>query len=321
MSDFHRTVVEELISKLDKYYVFPNMTERIASKLTMALNAETYDHLLEPREFASVLSNDLFEVSQDRHLRVRYNPGITDDSDADITLTPELLEQIRSDNEFENFGFYQVERLDGNIGYIDLRAFAPTEIAGDTAVAAMNFVANTYSLIIDLRKNHGGVPSMIDLICGYLFRPSVHLNSLHWRKDDAVEQYWSLPYVPGKHYGGKPVYVLTSKETFSGAEEFAYVLKQRKRATIVGEKTKGGANPGMVIRITSDFGAFIPMGRAVHPLTGTSWEGVGVQPDIDVPGEDALTHAYTRALNYIAETPSFVEPVRHEAKQKLAEFI
>ena len=319
MTNFPQSVIEALISTLDRYYVIPEITSKIASSLRAKASTGKFDLMSDFKDFATALNNDLLQESRDKHLRIRYNPGEMDESDEDMdtTLTPEMLNQIRKDTEYKNFGFYKVERLDGNIGYMDIRSFVPTEVAGETAVAAMNFLANTYCLIIDLRKNYGGVPSMVDLICGYLFRPSVHLNSLYWRKNDTVEQYWSLPYVPGKHYGNKPVYVLTSNDTFSGGEEFAYVLQQRNRVIIVGERTKGGANPGMVIRITPEFEAFIPMGRAIHPLTGTNWEGVGVQPDVETVGDNAFQVAYRKALSHIVDDFSLPEFVRSEAHQVL----
>jgi hypothetical protein len=52
-----------------------------------------------------------------------------------------------------NYGFERVERLAGNIGYLDLRAFDPVAVVGDTAAAAMTFLSNTEAVIIDLRKN------------------------------------------------------------------------------------------------------------------------------------------------------------------------
>ena len=67
--------------------------------------------------------------------------------------------------EASNFGFEKVERLEGNVGYLDLRGFHRAEVGGDTAAAAMNFLANTDALIIDLRKNGGGAPDMVALIC------------------------------------------------------------------------------------------------------------------------------------------------------------
>jgi C-terminal processing protease CtpA/Prc len=168
----------------------------------------------------------------------------------------------------------------------------------------MNLLANTHALIIDLRQNHGGDPEMIALLSSYLFdQKPVHLNSLYWRDNDSSQQFWTLPYVPGKRFGKeKPVYVLTSGETFSGAEEFTYNLKNLKRATIIGESTGGGAHPGGVYRLGTHFEVFIPNGRAINPISGTNWEGTGVQPDITMPREEAFKAAYNMALKQVLES-------------------
>ena len=196
-----------------------------------------------------------------------------------------------------NFGFERLERLPGNIGYMDLRGFTPAEFGRETVAAAFNFLANTDSLIIDLRKNGGGDPEMVQLICSYLFEGQpVHLNSLYWREGNRTQEFWTLKDVPGKRYAGKEVYVLTSGYTFSGAEEFSYNLKNLKRATIVGETTGGGAHPGGGHRLSQHFGAFIPTGRAINPITKTNWEGTGVEPDVKVAADLALKTAHVAAL-------------------------
>jgi C-terminal processing protease CtpA/Prc len=140
--------------------------------------------------------------------------------------------------------------LDDGIGYLALRQFAPAEVAGDTAVAAMGFFANADALIVDLRQNGGGEPGMIQLLCSYFFAERTHLNSFERRGVTQLEEYWTLPHVPGKRLVDVPIFVLTSGSTFSAAEEFTYDLKCLKRATIVGERTGGGANPGASTRST-----------------------------------------------------------------------
>ena len=156
-----------------------------------------------------------------------------------------------------NDGFQRVERLDGNVGYIEVRGFSGSPDAGPTAVAAMNFVAGTDALLFDLRANGGGSPAMIGLVSSYLFDDVVHLNDFYIREHNEHRQFWTLPHVQGQRYGNaKPVYILTSNRTFSAAEEFTYNLKHLKRAIVVGETTGGGAHPGECagLPITSESG-------------------------------------------------------------------
>ena len=203
-----------------------------------------------------------------------------------------------------NYGFQKVERLPGNIGYVEFRGFFDPEGGAETVASVFNFLSNTDAIIFDLRKNGGGDPRMVALICSYLFGAEpVHLNDLHWRegRGERVEEFWTLKDVAGKRYTGKDVYVLTSGYTFSGAEEFSYNLKNLKRATLIGETTGGGANPGGGNRLSAHFGAFIPTGRAVSPVTRTNWEGTGVEPDVKVPAEQALRTAQIMALKGAVE--------------------
>jgi C-terminal processing protease CtpA/Prc len=192
--------------------------------------------------------------------------------------------------------------MPGNIGYVDLRGFSDPKGGAETVQAAMTFLANTDALIFDLRQNGGGDPEMVALISSYLFGDKpVHLNSLYWRKGDRTEDFYTKPNLANKKFADKDIYVLTSSRTFSGAEEFSYNLKNLKRATIVGETTGGGANPGGMFRLNEHFGVFIPTGRAVSPITKTNWEGTGVEPDIKAPKEQALKIAYLMALNKTME--------------------
>jgi C-terminal processing protease CtpA/Prc len=197
-------------------------------------------------------------------------------------------------------------------------------MAGDTAACAMNFLANTDALIVDLRNNGGGTPAMGVLLASYFFAAEpVHYADNYARPGNTTRQWWTLPYVPGKRYGiGKPVYILTGKRTFSAAEGFAYHLKNLKRAIIVGEVTRGGANTAEAKRIADHVVLYVPTGRGVSPITGTNWEGVGVQPDQAIPGQQALKVVHLDALNRLlgkAEEPqskdqikSFIQGVQKE---------
>jgi C-terminal processing protease CtpA/Prc len=167
----------------------------------------------------------------------------------------------------------------------------------------MSLIANTDALIVDLRKNGGGDPQTVAWMTSYLVDERTHLNSFFFREGNKTEQFWTNDYVPGKKFGGKkPIYVLTAKRTFSGAEEFSYNMKALKRGVIVGETTGGGAHPGESIRLTAHFTMFVPNARAINPITKTNWEGVGVEPDVKVAADDALRIAQILALEKILVT-------------------
>jgi len=194
-----------------------------------------------------------------------------------------------------NFDWKRVEVLEGNVGYIDLHGFAPLGPSRDTAAAAMAFVSNCDALIFDMRNNGGGIPQTVQFVCSYFFDERTHLNNMYWREGDRTEEFWTLDELPGKRLPDIPLFVLTSSTTFSGAEEFTYNLRTRERATVIGEVTRGGANPGRLISIDDVFEVFVPIGRAINPVTGTNWEGTGVEPHISVSAEQALEVALSKA--------------------------
>jgi hypothetical protein len=296
-------IVQNLVEKLRTGYVFPDVAEQICVRLQKHLEDGDYADIDDGEFLAFALTTHLQEVNQDEHLWVRWHPEpLPDEADA-LRQNQEWVQAQRQTAQLDNYGLHKVERLPGNVGYVDVRYFHRPAWGGETAVAAMNFLAHTHALIIDLRQCPGGHAGMVALLSSYLFgEQAVHLNSVYWRDDDVTQQYWTLPFVPGRRFGDKPVYVLISKDTFSGGEEFAYNLQTRQRATIVGEKTDGGAHPGASYRLHPHFEAFIPVGRAINPLTHANWERSGVVPDVPVPREQALEVAYRMALESIIES-------------------
>ena len=182
----------------------------------------------------------------------------------------------------------------------------------------MNLLANTDALIFELRRNGGGSPVTIGFISSYLFNSRVHLNDFYVRETRRRQSFHTSETVDGQRFGErKPVYILTSHRTFSAAEEFTYNLKHLKRAVIVGETTGGGAHPGGVRRISDYFGIWLPTGRAINPITGTNWEGVGVTPDIAVDPADALRAAHLEALTKLRATATDPEH-RNELDRAIA---
>jgi hypothetical protein len=295
-------VIDSLAVALNDIYVFPDVAKDMEKTMRRNLRkgdykeADTYD------AFAGMLNEDMYEIARDRHLHIDFlrEDNFLARSD---TLTAEQEQELFDRLASNNFGFYRVERLPGNVGYLDLRSFNDADKAGATAIAAMNFLAYSDAIIIDLRRNGGGSPSMIQLISSYFFAEPVHLNSFYVRADDSMKQFWSHSFVEGPRMVDTDLYVLTSPYTFSAAEEFTYNMKNLERATIVGETTGGGAHPvSFVAWPDINMSLSVPFGRAVNPVTGTNWEGTGIEPHIQVPEGEALDAAHLHALRKLAES-------------------
>src|SRR6266436_2588907 len=292
-------VIDGAIGQLNESYVFPETAKKMGDLVKSKQKKGDYDSITDGDAFAKMLTENFQEVSHDKHLRVNFSPAPMPDRPEGPPNADDRA-RYRKDMERMNCGFDKVEILTGNVGYLKFNFFADPEVCGSTAVAAMNFLANVDAIIFDLRENGGGDPKMIAFISTYLFSEPTHLNDIWERKDDSTHQYWTLPYVPGKRLDGKPVYVLTSKQTFSGAEEFSYNLKNLKRATLIGETTGGGAHPVSGHRIDEHFMIGVPFARAINPISKTNWEGTGVEPDVKVPSADALATAQKLAAEKLS---------------------
>ncbi|MFN0087438.1 MAG: serine hydrolase [Blastocatellia bacterium] len=294
------SVIEGAIRLLNENYVFPETAKKMEQAIRERAARGEYDAITDPAAFARALGDHLLEICKDKHLRVVFRPEGIPPRNENGEPSPEERERERAQMAARNFGFEKLERLSGNIGYIDLRNFLPAEFGGETVAAAMTFLAGTDALIFDLRQNGGGSPGMVALISSYLFDKRTHLNDLYHRPRNTTEEFWTKEDVPGRRYGGaKPVYVLTSRRTFSAGEEFTYNLKNLKRATIIGETTGGGAHPVRFHRIDDHFGIGVPFARAVNPISKTNWEGTGVAPDTDAPAAQALKVAHLAAINRV----------------------
>jgi C-terminal processing protease CtpA/Prc len=190
-------------------------------------------------------------------------------------------------------------RLAGNVGYLDLQpVLFPAALCGEIITAAMSLLATTDVLVIDLRHCLGGEPATAAFLISYLWdHEPVELTGLREHKDNQLKQAWTLPYVPGRRFGKtKPVYALTSATTFSGGEQLSYDLQQLGRATIIGERTRGGAHAREGFPVHPHLEATIPVAEAVNPKTGGNWEGTGVAPDIQTSADQACDSAYELAL-------------------------
>ncbi len=285
-------VIEAVIANLNQHYVFPEKAVAMEKRLRRELKNGDYDDVTSANELAEKIGESLQAETRDKHLEIRYFEEPIPVSNPDEEVKSEKLRQ-QKENIRLNYCFHNVDRVPFNIGYIDLHGFAdaPPQVA-ERMAAAMNLLSDTRAMIIDLRKNGGGSPDTVGLYASYFHDKRTHLNDIYMREENKTTEMWTTENLAGKKYGEKrKLYLLTSADTFSAAEDFAYAMKNNKRATIVGEVTGGGAHPGDIHRLSAHFMMNVPAGRTISPITHTDWEVVGVQPDIKVSADDALDQA------------------------------
>lgn len=306
-------LVEVIVEKLAACYIFPERAAQAVTLLRTNLAAGIYDTLVGP-DLCDRLSADLFEACTDKHLRLIWHESAQASQDEEH-LVAALHERFR----LENYGIRRVECLPGNVGLIEITIIPGAGTAAATIIAAMQLVQHTYALILDLRGALGGAPDGVAFFNSFFFADGeVHLSDIvEGGSQGMTRQYWTASYLPGPRYINRPVYLLTSAKTFSGGEALAYDLQTLKRATVVGEVTRGGAHPSVVLSLSEHIELRLPVARTVNPRTGSNWEAVGIQPDVQVPAADALRTALRAALKRIADSLDVPEVSRAEASRLL----
>jgi hypothetical protein len=289
--EIKKETIERAGALLEEHYVFADLGKVMKEELLKNFQEGKYNEYKDAGSFAESLTKDLQAISKDKHLRLKPIASKMRIMHSEAGQEPGPHGPPLALRPTGDVGFKEVKKLEGNIGYLDLRMFAPAVEGKPVADAYMKLLESSDAIIIDLRKNGGGDPFMVQYLCSYFFDKKVHLNSIYWRKRNETNEFWTLDKIGGNLMPEVPLFILTSNFTFSAAEEFAYDMKAQKRATIIGETTGGGANPGGPKLINPVFEIFIPEGRAINPVTGTNWEGVGVEPEIKISSEDALAKA------------------------------
>lgn len=255
-----------------------------------------YRNLTDGTAFARALETDLQTIGRDPHFRVSYSPGGVPPLPTSWEPTPERREEMRPVYATAyNNGFTSTSRLEGNIGYIDINAIPDTEYIKDTAAAVLTFVAHTDALILDLRRARGGEPRGIAYFLSYFLADHVRTFDMVTRAEK--KSYFTETELPGPRYAAtKPIFVLTSKDTFSGGEAVAYSLQMFKRARTVGEKTRGGSTAAMPVKVSDHFDVVIPAMATISAATGGNWNNIGVIPDVEASADRAQDVAYRLAL-------------------------
>lgn len=279
-----RTVsgVADVVSR--EYFDVP-LTGAVRSALTSALEEGRYAKPATPVELAVWLTRDLYAVTRDKHLAVQ----VVRPSSATGASPPRRDVPTTA-------GFRRTEILPGNIGLLDMAYFLRPVEHREALAAAMTILRPASALILDMRNNGGGSPGTVALLMSYLFEePGTPLFEIILR-NGTRELYATVTDPLAWRDGKRPVFVVTSKHSFSGGEGLAFLLQDLKRAIVVGEPTAGAANPGRPYPVNAQFEVTVPNGQLLSVVSRRNWEGSGVAPDVNVPAADALAEAHTRAL-------------------------
>jgi tetratricopeptide (TPR) repeat protein len=283
-------VLRKVADIVESRYVLAEKAKGFADEFRARCASGAYNALTDAKGFADKITADLISITHDKHLNFRVMVSSDVGEKAEGTLHhPIRYYRLRLQ---ENAGFYELKWIEPRIGYLDLRRFYSFDQAKDLALAAMKLLANARAIIIDVRENGGGAG---DYLSSYFLPYPTQLSGVQARGEDSLAETWTRPDIGMEPRTDVPLFILTGPNTFSAAEYFAYDMQSHKRGTLVGEPTKGGAHDTNVFSIDDQFEFYISTARAVSPVTGGNWEGVGVIPDIRVPAATALDAAVVEA--------------------------
>jgi hypothetical protein len=314
-------VIDTLVAKLNDHYIFPDKAKQIGAVLRQRQHEGKYDGMTDGEQLAKQLTQDMHDVAQDLHMMVMFRPGLVPPDlvgpppaskaewERETSFPMRLMVGVSL--RLANFGVKKVGHLSSNIGYLQVSSFPPDFFVAEKYAEVMDKLADTDGLIVDVRDNGGGLPQSVDLLVSYFVDQRTRLNDI-WDRDTGITtQQWTEDKLGGKRYGGKkPVVILAGRGTMSAGEDFAYTMQALKRATVIGERTWGGANGARPLRLGDHFLAVIPGRRIISPITHTNWEGVGVIPDVAAAPDKALEAAKELLQRQIHGAPSRVASAR-----------
>lgn len=295
-------VIAAARKKVAEIYVIPETGAALDRALAAAEAKGTFNGL-EGDALAAKVNEVMHGVTKDGHLGMRYdpqraavlaaNPPSDDDDDGG-----ELPASFQRDIVVANGGVTKLEVLPGNIRYMDYRGFMwGTPAAKDAMATAAQFLRGGDAVIVDLRRNGGGDAAAVSALASYFLPPDTELMRFESRGNPGtVSKTSAVPFT----LADRPVYVLTSKGTFSAAEEFSDHVSAFKFGTLIGENTGGGGFNNTFVPLPGGYVMSISYGRAVHMVTGKDWEQVGIAPAIAVPADQALLRAQAEAMTALA---------------------
>jgi C-terminal processing protease CtpA/Prc len=277
-------------------YVLKDKGNDIAASFIKDFEKGRFNTAASWKQLDSAMTRSLKEVSNDGHLYVWHNLEIIKELKGQ---TKEKEEETREEaTSFfnnkkaydRNFGFQQLEILEGNIGYMKLSQINISLESLKTLYAAMEFVKNTHALIVDLRNNGGGGSTVGAVFESFFLEKETELLEFK-NRTGSVEMERTVSWLLEKKYT-KPLYILVNSGTASAAEAFAFALQNQKRATVVGEPSAGAAFMNQYYLVNDQLMVSVSSDAPFLPCTEISWQGTGIQPNLVANDDEAKAKAW-----------------------------
>jgi hypothetical protein len=302
-----RELVALVLQELDVKYLFPEVAAQNRPVLAKRWSDQALQTMTSARQIMQKMNADLLELFEDKHVFLKAARDIPEAMlHEQAAPTPEDLARMATFEENGHFGIARADIMEGGIGYLELDHFPYVNVPGMERAAANGVaaIADTRALIIDLRRNAGGDGDTVTLFMSYLLDDKTLLSESYDRSGKTSSE-WTRAEIRGRRYGAsRPLFVLTSRRTFSAGEAFAYAVQTLKRGTIIGETTGGGGHYNRFVKVGKHFVLSVAIGTTKSPVTHTNWDGIGVKPDVETSADRALDVALDRARTAVGGQPA-----------------
>jgi hypothetical protein len=294
------TIIDSITTIVKQYYVIPEIGTRIVTNIRAKHKKGTYTGITNPQTLADTLKADLRAVNNDLHMSMIYR------APRERTTENKPSIQVNETGIWTNYGLSEIKVLDGNVGYLKIKHFTQhkyLEAIKPVVTSAIESLKNTEAMIVDVRDNGGGFEDMVAYYISYFFDSTepIHLSDYRCTIHDHIYGISTDPNVLGTKLPDIKLYVLVNANTGSAAESFSYILKHLGRATIIGETTVGAGNGASQHTINDRFSVQVSSEETINAITKTSFEQVGVIPNIKTTSAQAFTKGYQLALEYLKE--------------------
>lgn len=274
-----QAVIRQSAQLLEQHYVYPDKGKLLAAAL-LQKERDLTKGTDSVKVFAKAVTKLLRQTVQDGHIFLKFDPELVRELNAPRAKGDSAKDPFHYSERAANinYGFLEVKVLEGNIGYIRLAEINLSPQSVDVLKAAMTMVQHTQALILDLRDNGGGGSAIGLVLEGYFVKAGTPL--LEVKNRNGKNEVMKAEALSGTRPYERPLYILVNDDTASAAEAIAFELQYMKRATIVGQRTAGGAHMNELYPANNRFLLSVSIAAPVFPGTSQSWELTGIQPDI-----------------------------------------